>query len=121
MLSRLPRELLEELVVLRKRYIFAYVDSKLEVWSNGDRTVVIFDVVSASKEINGNIFLKTSSLLVQIGVTQDTVSIWNHPSEIRIPLNECCMDSFHRAIGAIPLMERYGSMGATGSSGYLGE
>ena len=110
MLSRLPRELLEELVVLlRRQYTFAYINDKFEVRINGVPLFVVLNVISVSKAMHDITFLKTSTLAVRIQIIQDIVAIWNHPSEIRLPLNECCMDSFHRAIALIE------GSGATGT------
>ena len=106
MLSRLPRELLEELVTKRKIYSFAYIDNKLEVWVDGTRIYVVRDVSSRSKNDDG-IYLTTSVWLVDIRINSTSVDIYSRPSEMHLLVDECDMESFHRSIDAIPFCEGY--------------
>lgn len=74
---------MEELVVLLHRwYTFAYTNDKFEVRIDGVPLFVVFDVISVGKAIQNITFLKTSSLAVRIHINQNTMAIWNHPSEI---------------------------------------
>lgn len=118
MLSRLPRELLEELVVIRKRYTFSYIGGELTVWVDGG---VILSIHATSKELsytNGTM-LSGSSGAVLVSVTQDNVHIMCRPLTLRLPLHDCDVESFHRALDDIPLGTAL-VVGLTGPYGHVG-
>ena len=117
MLSRLPRELLEELVVIRKRYKFVYIGGELTIWVDGG---VILSIHATSKELSyANGFMLSGSGIVLVSVTQDNVHIMCHPLTLRLPLHDCDVESFHRTLDSIPL-ETALVVGLTGPYGHVG-
>lgn len=107
MLSRLPRELLEELVKKRRIYSFVYTQPFVEVWVDGGR---LFSLLADFKRpLDSGFFLSSIRGSQWLGVGTDAIHIPCNLLTIALPLRDCDMESFHRVIAAIPIEPDDGS------------
>lgn len=102
MLSRLPRELLEELVVLRKRYSFVYSNNALEIWVDGALLFWLDHVIA--KPLKCYVIYSWAAK-VRLSITHDSIQVNKDTLTLSLPLGDCDIESFHHAMSAIPLVD----------------